>query len=265
MKSREIKASDRKRLFVLSGCECANPSCSNKLMAKDYNTILGEICHIEAASPEGPRYNPNQTDEERRSFDNLILLCESCHKEIDNKLNESKYPVALLKEWKKNHQEKILNSKHGKLPSYFQQIVSAIANKGLMDDDTIISDPTPYEISKKIAYNNLCKNRCVVEDYNIYSNGLHAIYDELEEFGTIKKNVVLSRIRNFYLKAKGEYTNGTIEDIRLKSDKIFDTVVDRVCELVKDTQIDDSELSLAVEIVVVDAFIDCKVLEKPIS
>lgn len=262
MKSREFKKSDLKRLFALSGCECANPSCSNKLMAKDYNTILGEICHIEAASPEGPRYNPNQTDEERRSFDNLILLCESCHKEIDNKLNESKYPVALLKEWKKNHQEKILNSKNGKLPSYFQRIVSAIASKELIND-TEMSVITPYEISEKIEYNNIKRNKYVIEEYNVYTNGLHAIYDELEEFSSIKKNIVLRMIRHLYLEAKGKYTDGTIDDIRAKSDDIFDSVVEGVSELASDAQIDESELFLAVQIIVVDAFIDCKILERP--
>ena len=86
--ARDYKPNDLKRLFALSGCECANPSCNNKLIAKDYNSILGEICHIEAASSDGPRFNPKQTNEERRSFDNLILLCESCHKIIDNKANE---------------------------------------------------------------------------------------------------------------------------------------------------------------------------------
>ena len=63
--SRDYKQNDLKRLFALSGCECANPSCSNKLIAKDYNSILGEICHIEAASSDGPRFNPKQTNEER--------------------------------------------------------------------------------------------------------------------------------------------------------------------------------------------------------
>ena len=89
------------------------------------------------------------------------------------------------------------------------------------------------------------------------------MYDELEEYGTIKKNVVLNRIRSFYLEAKGKYTNGNIEEIRTKSDDIFDEVVDDVCKLVNNTQLDESELFLAVQIVVVDAFIECKILEKP--
>lgn len=259
-KSRQYKQNDLKRLFALSGGECANPTCSNKLMSKDYTTMLGEICHIEAAKPDGPRYNPDQTDDERRGFDNLILLCESCHKEIDN--NEAKYPVELLKKWKKIHEEKVLNSKNGKLPGYFQRIVTAIASKDLINDAEM-SAIIPYEISEKIEYNNIKRNKYVIEEYNVYTNGLHAIYDELEEFSSIKKNIVLRMIRHLYLEAKGKYTDGTIDDIRTKSDDIFDSVVERVSELASDAQIDESELFLAVQIIVVDAFIDCKILERP--
>ena len=259
--ARDYKQNDLKRLFALSGCECANPSCRNKLIAKDYNSILGEICHIEAANPDGPRYNPDQSDDQRRGFDNLILLCESCHKIIDNKDNEGDYPVDLLKKWKKNHQEKILNSINGCLPNYFQQIVNAVAATNLMDAAS--SDTIPYDISEKIEYNCLKKNKYIVEEYNIHTSGLHNLYDELEEFGTIKKSVVLNRIRHLYLEAKGILTDGSIEDIRAKSDDIFDNVVDNVCTLVGDTHLDEAELFLAVQIVVVDAFIECKVLEKP--
>lgn len=259
---RDYKQNDLKRLFALSGCECANPSCSNKLIAKDYNSILGEICHIEAASSDGPRFNPKQTNEERRSFDNLILLCESCHKIIDNKANEKDYPVELLKKWKKNHQEKNLNSINGSLPNYFQQIVNAIAANNLMN--VASSDVIPYDISEKIEYNCLKKNKYIVEEYKIYTYGLHNLYDELEEFGTIKKNVVLNRIKHLYLEAKGENTDGSIESIRAKADDIFDEVVENVFNLIGNTQLDESELFLAVQIVVVDAFIECKVLEKPI-
>lgn len=261
--ARDYKPNDLKRLFALSGCECANPSCNNKLIAKDYNSILGEICHIEAASPDGPRYNPNQTDDDRRDFDNLILLCERCHKIIDNMVNETKYPVDLLKKWKENHQEKIMNSKNGAFPNYFQQIIEAITRKDLMNADAA-NDAIPYDISEKIEYNCLKKNKYIVEEYNIHTIGLHNLYDELEGFGTIKKNVVLNRIKHFYLEAKGKNTDGSIEAIRAKSDDIFNEVVDNVCKLVGNTHLDESELFLAVQIVVVDAFIDCKVLEKPI-
>ena len=42
-------------------------------------------------------------NDERRSFDNLILLCDEHHQIIDNKINEKKYTKSLIHEWKKKH------------------------------------------------------------------------------------------------------------------------------------------------------------------
>lgn len=89
-----------KQLFALSGNKCASPKCNNNLSKA--GVVLGEICHIEAAETKGPRYNADSNDEYRRSFENLILLCESCHKIIDNKIED--YSTHIITEWKKQHE-----------------------------------------------------------------------------------------------------------------------------------------------------------------
>jgi GGDEF domain-containing protein len=48
------------------------------------DTVLGEICHIHAASVDGPRYDPQQSTTERHGYDNLILLCPNHHKVVDD-------------------------------------------------------------------------------------------------------------------------------------------------------------------------------------
>lgn len=106
--ARYISDRVKKQLYALSGNECANPLCNNKLVFPDDNAKDDQICHIEAASPDGPRFNPNQTDEERRGFDNLILLCHKCHDMIDN--NPDKYTVEILKKWKQDHEAKYKNN-----------------------------------------------------------------------------------------------------------------------------------------------------------
>lgn len=52
-------------LFAKSENCCAFPGCKNKII-NNKNKLIGEICHIEAAEEGGKRYNPKQTDEERR-------------------------------------------------------------------------------------------------------------------------------------------------------------------------------------------------------
>lgn len=94
------KDSTIKKLFSLSGNACAFPGCTQRLVT-DEEALVGEICHIEAAESGGERYNPNQTDEERRSFTSLILLCANHHK-ITN--NVTLYPVDVMREMKARHE-----------------------------------------------------------------------------------------------------------------------------------------------------------------
>ena len=89
-KARQYKPSTVRRLDTLSGNECAHPNCTKKLIAEDGISIISKICHIAAASKEGPRFDENMTDDERRGFDNLILLCDEHHVIIDNKENTNR-------------------------------------------------------------------------------------------------------------------------------------------------------------------------------
>lgn len=91
-----------RKLYVLSGNLCAYPGC-NKLLLDANANFVGQICHIEAASPGGERFNPNMTNEERRHFDNLMLMCYDHHIET-NKVAE--YPVERLKSFKREHEAK---------------------------------------------------------------------------------------------------------------------------------------------------------------
>lgn len=105
-KARNYTEPTKKKLFALSGNQCAYPNCTNKLIAEDGITVVGEIAHIQAASEKGARYYPLISDEERADFSNLMLLCPEHHKTIDNKENEEKYPIKLLKKWKAEHEAK---------------------------------------------------------------------------------------------------------------------------------------------------------------
>ncbi|MFT3895308.1 MAG: hypothetical protein QM730_27095 [Anaerolineales bacterium] len=96
-----------KNLFAVSGNQCANPKCESLLT--EGSTVLGEICHIEAAEEDGPRYNSKSNDEYRRSYENLVLLCPNCHTTVDHDSNS--YPVSLLKSWKTKHENKERKSK----------------------------------------------------------------------------------------------------------------------------------------------------------
>ena len=88
-------------LFARSGNQCAFPDCVHTLVNAK-NQFVGEICHIEAASPKGPRYNSHQTDEQRRDYGNLLLLCHAHHVETND---VSEYTTDVLKAIKKEHED----------------------------------------------------------------------------------------------------------------------------------------------------------------
>lgn len=76
-----------RKLFLLSGNECAMPDCSN-VMIDNAGTMVGDIAHIAAAMPDGPRFDPKMTNEDRRGFDNLMLLCATHHRQVDGSSSE---------------------------------------------------------------------------------------------------------------------------------------------------------------------------------
>jgi len=92
-----------KRLFALSNNRCAFPRCISPIIAPS-GSVIGKICHINARSKGGPRYEPKQTDEERNSFANLVLMCGNHHDQIDKQ--PDLYTAEVLREIKATHEKK---------------------------------------------------------------------------------------------------------------------------------------------------------------
>lgn len=90
-----------KRLFALSGNICAFPGCALPIV-EAAGPVTGEICHIAARSPGGPRYDPSQSDKDRNGFGNLLLLCRHHHKVVDEEPNI--YSVDVLRHIKAIHE-----------------------------------------------------------------------------------------------------------------------------------------------------------------
>lgn len=81
---------------------CANPGCRKPTSGPQVDPSkainIGVAAHITAASPDGPRYDPSLTPQQRIAADNGIWLCQSCGKLADN--DQSRYTVDHLREWK---------------------------------------------------------------------------------------------------------------------------------------------------------------------
>ena len=52
-----------RELYLKSGNQCAFPTCSERIIDSE-GSLIGEICHIEAALPGGERFNKDQTNDD---------------------------------------------------------------------------------------------------------------------------------------------------------------------------------------------------------
>lgn len=99
-----------KRLFALSGNECAFPGCTAPVIDTEHGVLTGQICHIKARSPGGPRYDPDQTEEERNGYANLLVMCAAHNKIIDDPTTQDQFTVEMLLAFKSAHEERSRNS-----------------------------------------------------------------------------------------------------------------------------------------------------------
>ena len=91
-----------RELFLKSGNLCAFPGCVRLMMNAD-GDFIGQVCHIEAAETGGERFNPKMSNEERRAFSNLMLLCYEHHVVTDD---EIEYTVAVMQQMKQDHENR---------------------------------------------------------------------------------------------------------------------------------------------------------------
>jgi hypothetical protein len=105
-----IKTKVRKKLWASSGGFCSKPNCHTDLFPFFENekiTNIEELAHIIGQKKKGPRGHDSLHLTERDEFENIILLCPTCHTIIDK--NPKLYPENIIKQWKVNHEENIRN------------------------------------------------------------------------------------------------------------------------------------------------------------
>ena len=206
-----------KRLYKLSKNQCAFPGCGVTFVSPKDETNISNICHIETAEKGGERYNPNSNDEERKSFENLILLCPNHHKVTGD---VQKYTVEVFCEMKRTHETGKLNPDAlQKNPSALNDIIKLIGNKLFnMQVSAIQTAPNPQE---KIQHNNVIRYKPVIEEYKVYQGKLNKLYEEIEKAAF-----------------------DMIDKIRANADNIIDRMKDKLWELVENTDLDRYELQI---------------------
>lgn len=135
-------------------------------------------------------------------------------------------------------------------------IINILAKENLSENDQSITKNS-FEPERKILFNNLDSTKYIIDDYKIYHNRVDKIYSAFDKSGVNKSASVLDAIR-------GEY----IKNLKIKKDDdLFYLIIKKVKEKILNsanfTKIPIEELEFCVSILVVDAFIRCKIFENP--
>jgi len=143
-----------------------------------------------------------------------------------------------------------------KLDSNLATIIN-ILSKEDWNDLSQLSQINSFEIERKITFNKLDRAKYIIDDYKVHYGRVDSKYAEFDSYGKNKSNAVLSSIRKEYIQQKG------VKD----DDTLFFEIIEKVMLKIQQSsnyvEIPIDELELSVNILVVDAFIRCKIFENP--
>jgi hypothetical protein len=95
------------------------------MLADSHSYNVGEMAHMIARKPDGPRGVPLGGSD---SYENLILLCPTCHRTID-KAPENEYPTELLHACKDQHENSIRQKGSERIYSDIQDLKKSVSRR----------------------------------------------------------------------------------------------------------------------------------------
>lgn len=141
-----ISAAIKLRLFADAAGHCQR--CLEKLFPDEMGGLkhIAEMAHVIPHGDTGPRYEARpEGDFEVDSFENLILLCPTCHTIVDK--NSEAYPREKLLSWKRDHLA-ALGRQQGIVTYESRSDVRDAVAAGLAENKAIWENFAPSEGSK---------------------------------------------------------------------------------------------------------------------
>lgn len=102
-----LSSTDTQLLWIKAGgrCEKCNRILYRDAFDKAFEYPIADRAHIIAQSPGGARGDTKQSKKLAQDINNVLLLCPSCHREIDR--NKKRYSEDFLNDMKINHEIRI--------------------------------------------------------------------------------------------------------------------------------------------------------------
>ncbi|MCP9610803.1 ABC-three component system protein [Coprobacter tertius] len=143
-----------------------------------------------------------------------------------------------------------------RLESNLSSVINILSKENLAPVD-LNANINSFEIDRKIDFNNLNTSKEIINDYKYSHHIVDRIYSEFDKSGCNKSISVLNTI-------KGEYNKHSLES---SGDELFNLVISNISERILQSsnfeKIPQEEMEMCVGILVVDAFIRCKIFKNP--
>lgn len=140
------------------------------------------------------------------------------------------------------------------LASGLNYIICQLAEDDLNECDF---DMTEFEIEAKISFNNLSiYAKDAIDQYKIYYINVQEIYSEYARQGKTKSMAVLQKLHRIYVSLKSQASG----------DGLFIAIKNEIINQIgnKNNNLSQEQLEMCVEMLMVHAFMECKIFEKPI-
>ncbi len=144
-----------------------------------------------------------------------------------------------------------------KIESNLAEVVNILAKENL-NINAISLEINSFAIEDKINFNGLEDVQDTIDDYKIYYHKLDEIYSEFDKGGKNKSFFILQEVRREYIKLNN--SGDTSKDIFYK---IADNIMKIVLKSKNYIEMPIEDLHTCVDILVVDAFIRCKIFKNP--
>lgn len=144
-----------------------------------------------------------------------------------------------------------------KVDTNLATIINILSDENLSD---VVNSPeiNSFEINKKIEFNNLLPAQDMIDEYKVYYKKLDEKYTEFDKQGANKSLSVFRVIKSQYTRLSGQNKNES---------ELFIAIVDSVINIIIQSknykEIPYEELEMCAYILVVDAFIRCKIFKNP--
>ena len=143
-----------------------------------------------------------------------------------------------------------------RLESNLSSVINILSKENLAPVD-LNANINSFEIDRKIDFNNLNTSKEIINDYKYSHHIVDRIYSEFDKSGCNKSISVLNTIKDVYNKHSFESSG----------DELFSLVISNISERILQSsnfeKIPQEEMEMCVGILVVDAFIRCKIFKNP--